>query len=114
MTLRHTRIAILLFLPILFLPILATLAVGQNQAAVDPSLPPPPHEKKIHLKRVLVISQTRGLSTIPLPTPWWPSIPWAAKAVSGRPPCAPTPSSSPRKLSTATPRIWTTSMPWFL
>ena len=33
---------------------------AQNQAAVDPSLPPPPHEKKVHLKHVLVIGQTKG------------------------------------------------------
>ncbi len=34
--------------------------MGQNQVAVDPSLPAPPHEKKIHLKHVLVVSQTKG------------------------------------------------------
>jgi len=53
--LRHIRIAICLFLPLL-----TAFAVAQNQPAVDPSLPPPPHEKTIHLKRVLVISQTKG------------------------------------------------------
>jgi type 1 glutamine amidotransferase len=58
--LRHTRIATLLFLPILFFSILATVTAAQNQPAVDPSVPPPPREKKIHLKRVLVISQTKG------------------------------------------------------
>jgi hypothetical protein len=53
--LRHIRIAICLFLPLL-----TAFAVAQNQPAVDPSLPPPPHEKKIHLKHVLVIGQTKG------------------------------------------------------
>jgi len=33
---------------------------AQNQVAVDPSMSPPPHEKKIHLKHVLVIGQTKG------------------------------------------------------
>ena len=33
---------------------------AQNQVAVDPSLPPPPHEKKTHLKHVLVVGQTKG------------------------------------------------------
>ena len=33
---------------------------AQNQAAVDPSLPPPPHEKQVRLKHVLVIGQTKG------------------------------------------------------
>jgi uncharacterized protein len=41
----------------LFLPI---LAAAQNQPAVDPSLPSPPHEKQIHLKHILVIGQTKG------------------------------------------------------
>ena len=27
---------------------------------MDPSLPPPPHEKQIHLKHILVIGQTKG------------------------------------------------------
>jgi hypothetical protein len=35
-------------------------ASAQNPAAVDPSMPSPPHEKKIHLKHILVISQTKG------------------------------------------------------
>jgi type 1 glutamine amidotransferase len=52
--LRPIRIASLLFL---FLPILVT---AQNQAAVDPTLPPPPHEKQVHLKHILVIGQTKG------------------------------------------------------
>ena len=53
---RSTRKAIFLVL----LLVLAALASAQNQAAVDPSLPPPPHEKAIHLKHILVISQTKG------------------------------------------------------
>jgi len=52
--LRPIRIASLLFL---FLPILVT---AQNQAAVDPTLPPPPHEKQVHLKHILVIGQSKG------------------------------------------------------
>lgn len=52
--LRPARIASILFL---FLPV---LMAAQNQVAVDPSLPPPPHEKQVRLKHVLVIGQTRG------------------------------------------------------
>jgi type 1 glutamine amidotransferase len=37
-----------------------SVTLAQNPPAVDPSLPPPPHEKKIHLKHVLVIGQTKG------------------------------------------------------
>ena len=33
---------------------------AQNQVEVDPSLPLPPHEKKIHVKHILVIGQTKG------------------------------------------------------
>ncbi len=51
---RPVRIASILFL---FLPV---LMAAQNQAAVDPSLPPPPHEKQVRLKHVLVIGQTKG------------------------------------------------------
>ena len=51
---RPVRIASILFV---FLPVLMT---AQNQAAVDPSLPPPPHEKQVRLKHVLVIGQTKG------------------------------------------------------
>jgi len=39
---------------------LATFLNAQNQVAVDPSMPPPPREKKVHLKHVLVIGQTKG------------------------------------------------------
>jgi type 1 glutamine amidotransferase len=31
-----------------------------QQPAVDPSLPPPPHEKQVRLKHILVIGQTKG------------------------------------------------------
>lgn len=48
------------FLVSLLLTALTSFVAAQNQAAVDPSLPAPPHEKKIHLKHVLVISQTKG------------------------------------------------------
>jgi len=54
--LRRTRIALPLIVASL---ILTVLAHGQNQAAVDPSLPPPPHEKQLRLKHVLVIGQTK-------------------------------------------------------
>jgi uncharacterized protein len=40
----------------LFLPVLMTA----QQPAVDPSLPPPPHEKQVRLKHILVIGQTKG------------------------------------------------------
>jgi len=40
--------------------VLTTFLAAQNTPAADPSLPPPPREKKIHLKHVLVISQTKG------------------------------------------------------
>ena len=49
-----SRIALFFFL---FLPVLVT---AQNQPAIDPSLPSPPHEKQIHLKHILVIGQTKG------------------------------------------------------
>jgi hypothetical protein len=50
--LRPYRIALLLLL----LPVFAS---AQNQAA-DSLTPPPPHEKKTHLKHVLVVGQTKG------------------------------------------------------
>lgn len=53
---RLLRIALSL---VLFAPISGNILTAQN-AAVDPSLPAPPHEKPIHLKRILVISQTKG------------------------------------------------------
>ena len=52
---RATRIAIA------FVASFLSAAVqAQNPPAVDPSLPPPPHEKKIYLKHILVIGQTKG------------------------------------------------------
>ena len=48
----------LLFSLCLFVSI--TSLSAQNQVAVDPSLPAPPHEKKIHVKHVLVVGQTKG------------------------------------------------------
>jgi len=44
----------------LSLPILLTFTAAQDQPAVDSSVPPPPHAKQIHLKHILVISQTKG------------------------------------------------------
>jgi len=41
--------------------VLATgVQFGWGQTAVNPAIPPPPHAKEIHLKHVLVISQTKG------------------------------------------------------
>src|ERR1700723_4019808 len=53
---RHTRHALLF---VLFLLPLTVFPFAQD-AAVNPSVPPPPHAKQIHLKHVLVISQTKG------------------------------------------------------
>ena len=53
------RIRIALFISLL-MPILATLMAAQDHPAVDPSVPPPPHEKQVRLKHVLVIGQTKG------------------------------------------------------
>jgi len=39
---------------------LTALLSAQNPAAVDPSMPAPPREKKEHVKHILVISQTKG------------------------------------------------------
>jgi type 1 glutamine amidotransferase len=50
-------------LPILvcwLLLVSTAIAAAQNQAAVDPSTPPVPHEKTIRLKHILVIGQTKG------------------------------------------------------
>jgi type 1 glutamine amidotransferase len=55
--LRHTRNALFFLLS---LPILTGFACAQDQPAVNPAVPPPPHEKKIHLKHILVIGQTKG------------------------------------------------------
>ena len=44
----------------LFVILAIAFTAAQNQVAVDPALPPPPREKKIHLKHVLVVGQTKG------------------------------------------------------
>jgi uncharacterized protein len=54
--LRHTGFALFLVLSSL---ILESVSLAQD-AAVDPSVAPPPHAHEIHLKHVLVISQTKG------------------------------------------------------
>ena len=54
--LRRNRKALLILVSLT----LTAAAAAQNQAAVDPSLPPPPHEKQVHLKHILVIGQTKG------------------------------------------------------
>ena len=54
--LRHTRIALFLVLSAL---LLETFTLAQD-APVDPSVVPPPHAHTVHLKHLLVISQTKG------------------------------------------------------
>ncbi len=54
---RLSRIAPLLFLFLLFLPVFVT---AQNPPAADSAFPSPPHEKQVRLKHILVIGQTRG------------------------------------------------------
>ena len=54
---RQTRIALLL---LLFFLILRGFTFAQDQPTVDPSVASPPHAKQIHLKHILVISQTKG------------------------------------------------------
>jgi hypothetical protein len=54
--LRQTRIALLL---VLSFAILENFALAQD-VPVNPSVAPPPHANTIHLKHVLVISQTKG------------------------------------------------------
>ena len=54
---RPTRFVLSLFS---FIILALVMAAAQNQPAVDPSMPPPPREKKIHLKHVLVVGQTKG------------------------------------------------------
>ena len=54
--LHRVRIALSLVL----LPAFAVLMAAQNQPAMDPSLPLPPHEKQVRLKHILVIGQTKG------------------------------------------------------
>jgi len=52
--LRNARMALLFFF---LFPI---LTAAQNQPAGGPSVPLPPQEKKVHLKHILVIGQTKG------------------------------------------------------
>jgi uncharacterized protein len=58
--LRQARIAPLVLVVLAIFPISTALLFAQNRVAVDPSMPPPPHEKPIHLKHLLVIGQTKG------------------------------------------------------
>jgi uncharacterized protein len=50
----------LLFLVLSWLLILVAFTRAQNQPAVNSSVPPPPHEKVVHRKHILVVSQTKG------------------------------------------------------
>src|ERR1039458_8315447 len=62
--LRYTRNV----LPsVLSLLILSAFAHAQDQPAMDSSFPPPPHAKEIHLKHILVISQTKGFEHDSIP-----------------------------------------------
>lgn len=54
---RETRY---LWLLLLFVSVVTALVSAQNPTGESPSLPAPPREKTIHLKHVLVISQTKG------------------------------------------------------
>ena len=54
---RQARIVLLV---LAIFPTSTVLLFAQNGPAVDPSMPPPPHEKQIHLKHILVIGQTKG------------------------------------------------------
>ena len=53
----QARIALLV---LAIFPTSTALLLAQSRSAADPSTPPPPHEKQIHLKHVLVIGQTSG------------------------------------------------------
>src|SRR5215831_20231772 len=55
--LLQARIALLV---LAIFPTSTALLLAQSRSAADPSTPPPPHEKQIHLKHILVISQTKG------------------------------------------------------
>jgi len=58
-----------LLLPALIgLAILAQSSGAEAQAATSDVTPPPPHAKQIHLKHVLVISQTKGWEHDSIPT----------------------------------------------
>lgn len=49
------------FSVVIFLLVLATTGLtAQNQPAVNPLIPPAPHEKQIRLKHILVVGQTKG------------------------------------------------------
>ena len=54
---RRIRTILFLALPLL---VVVVFTRAQNQPAVSPLVPPPPHAKQIHLKHVLVIAQTKG------------------------------------------------------
>jgi type 1 glutamine amidotransferase len=53
---RQTRLALCFLLSFLIL----NISVFAQEAPVDPSVAPPPHAHQIHLKHILVISQTKG------------------------------------------------------
>jgi len=53
---RQTRLA--LFFLLFFL--IVNISVFAQDSPVDPSVAPPPHAHQIHLKHILVISQTKG------------------------------------------------------
>jgi type 1 glutamine amidotransferase len=56
--LRHTRIVPIVLLSWFFW---GCFTIAQDQSpGVDPSVAPPPHAKQVHLKHVLVVSQTKG------------------------------------------------------
>src|ERR1700722_13378488 len=55
--LRHARVALFVVLSLLIFP---GFTLARNPPAVDSSIAPPPQAKQIHLKHVLVISQTKG------------------------------------------------------
>jgi uncharacterized protein len=54
--LRQSRVAQFFLLCIVF----PAFGFAQNSPGVGSSVAPPPHEKQIHLKHILVISQTKG------------------------------------------------------
>jgi uncharacterized protein len=54
--LRPVRIAVTF---LLVLPLCVSFVSAQNPP-VNPSVAPPPHEKQIHLKHILVVGQTKG------------------------------------------------------
>ena len=52
---RRTRIVL-----VVAFSLMPVFMLAQNPTAVDASMPPPPHEKKIYLQHILVIGQTKG------------------------------------------------------